>query len=156
MTSDKKNITASFNPTLLPAIFITIVTWFPFLSVAIPVFWHGEVSEISLGVGTRYDLSPQAYFVIMTVCSLLFFLASFLPMCLSFMRGYHVKFGESSLYFKRQKVEISEIEKIESSKVLVQNYRFIMKSGQSFIVSTLLNGNISKYVEGRFYKIITS
>lgn len=156
MKLTKRNSPASFNPSLLNVLFITILTWAPLISVIVPAFLHGGINEEAFGTGSRYYRSPHAYFTIMTLGTLVFLYISFIPMCLSFVRGYFVKFSESTVYFKHKKFDVSDIKKIESFNQFGKNYKFILKNGETVVLPTGINRNISDYVENRFHSIITS
>ncbi len=147
--------TAVFKVRAWPAIYITIVTWLPLLWALIPALYYGEISEKSMGPGTpggRFDVSPQAFFIIMVLCTTVFFFISFLPLILCFIRGYFVKFSEDMICFKGKKFNIEDIDKIELSTFFGQDFTFILNNGQRIFMSSGLNRNIAEYIKSRFHK----
>ena len=151
--------TVTFKVKSWPAIYTTIGTWLPLMWVLVPVLYYGEISEKSLGPvtpGGRFDVSPQSFFMIMTLGTIIFFFISFLPVCLCFIRGYFVKFSEDIIFFKGKQFQIEEIDRIEPSALFSRNFKFVFKNGKSFFVSASLNGNISDYIRSRFSEKIIS
>lgn len=96
-------------------------------------------------------MSPHAFFVTMTLGTIVFLIVAFIPMCIDVARGYIVKFSEDSMFFKGKKFQISEIEKIETFKVFDKSFKFIFKNDKNFWVPSGPNKDIAKYIESRFF-----